>query len=101
MDMGLMGATVGTAIGLLGAVIGTYCGIKNTKTTAERSFVIKFVIGMWVGVILLIGLPGVLSLTGIIPKWTFWVTCPVFVILFVPTAFWANKRQAALRDETA
>jgi Ca2+/Na+ antiporter len=101
MDMGLIGATVGTVIGLLGAAIGIYFGIKGTKMPAERSFAIKYVIGGCVAWILLIGLPLVLSLIGIIPSGLSWATLTLFFILLVPAIFWGNRRQAALRGEKA
>lgn len=99
MDIGLIGAIFGTTIGVLGAAFGTYCGIKSTKTLAERKFVIKYAIGMWLAGILLMGLPIVLALIGIIPVWLYWVMWALFFILLVLSIFWVNKRQTALRDE--
>ncbi|MCP8312779.1 MAG: hypothetical protein H3Z53_00165 [archaeon] len=97
--IGLIGGMIGSAIGVLGGVIGTYFSIKNMKTPAERRFMVKYASGMWVALILLIGLPLVLSFVGVIPQWLYWVAFVLFFILFVPTVFWANKHQAALREE--
>ena len=97
--MGLVGSIVGSAIGILGGLIGTYFSIKNTKTPAERRFMVKMGIGIWVALLLLIGLPLVLALVGAIPKWLYWTMVAVFFILLVPTILWGNKHQAALREE--
>jgi hypothetical protein len=99
MDTNLIVAIGGSAIGLLGAAIGTYCSIKNTRTPAERRFVVMVCIAGWVMGILLIGLPLVLALVGAIPGWAYWVTLALFPILFVPTIRWANRRQASFRKE--
>jgi len=97
--IGLIGGIVGSAIGVFGAFIGTYFSIKNRRTSAERRFVVKCALGMWVSEILLIVLPLALSLIGVIPQWFYSVTYASFFILLVPTIHWANKHQVALRKE--
>ena len=97
--VGLIGGIVGSAIGVLGAFIGTYFSIKNTRTSAERRFIVKCAIGMWVSGILLIFLPLALSLIGVIPQWFYLVTDALFFILLVPTILWANKHLVTLRKE--
>lgn len=97
--IGLIGGIVGSAIGVLGGIIGTYFSIKNTRTSAERRFVVKCAIGMWVSGILLIVLPLALSLIGVIPKWFYLVTDALFFILLVPTILWVNKHLVTLRKE--
>ena len=39
--LGLGGGSVGSVLNLLGGAIGTYCGIRNTRTVAERRFMIR------------------------------------------------------------
>lgn len=101
MDTGSIGAIIGPAVGLLGAGFGSYCGIKGTKTPAERRFVVRCAIAMWIAGSLLIGLPLLLSLIDIIPVWSYWMAFALFFILLVPAIFWMNKRQATLRGEEA
>jgi len=95
--IGLIGGIIGSAIGVSGAIIGTYFSIKNTKTTAERGFAVKCALGAWIASILLIVLPLALWLVGLIPQWLYWVSYTLFYILLVPTIFWMEKRQVALR----
>ncbi|MDH5664028.1 MAG: hypothetical protein OEY90_06145 [Candidatus Bathyarchaeota archaeon] len=97
--VGLIGGIVGSAIGVLGGVIGTYFSIKNTKTAAERRFAVKCAFGVWVAGTLLIVLPLVLLLPGLIPQWLYWAAYISFYIFLVPTIFWAEKHQIALRKE--
>jgi Ca2+/Na+ antiporter len=99
MDINLMVAIGGSAIGLLGAAIGTYFSIKSTRTPAERRFVVKVSIGVWVVGTLLMGLPLVLALAGIIQRWVFWAMFPLYFILLGLTMRWANRRQASFRKE--
>jgi len=98
--IGLLGGIAGSAIGVFGASIGTYFSIKNTRTSLERRFVVKCALGMWVSGILLIVLPLALSLTGVIPIWFYSITYALFFVVLVPTILWANKRQAALRENS-
>lgn len=48
MHPGLIGGIVGSSIGLIGGLIGTYMSIKNTRTQAERRFMIRASILMWI-----------------------------------------------------
>jgi hypothetical protein len=99
MDVNLIVAIGGSAFGLLCGALGNYFSIKSTKIPAERRFVVMVCIGGWVAGILLIGLPLVLALVGLIPRWVYWVTFALFFILYVPTRRWANRRQASFRKE--
>ncbi len=95
MNPGMMGV-IG---GLMGAVLGTYFSIKNTKTPAERRFMVKVSIGGWVMLFLLLGLLLPLSIVGVIPQWIVWLAFGLVLILVVPMALWVNKQQAKLREE--
>jgi Ca2+/Na+ antiporter len=97
--IGLIGGIVGSVIGILGGIIGTYFSVKITKTAAERRFVAKCALAVWVVGTVLIGLPLALWLVGAIPQWLYWVTFALFYVLLVPTIFWTNKHQVALRKE--
>lgn len=92
---------LGVLGGLAGGIYGTYCSIQNTKTPAERSFVLRYSIAVWLAVLLLIVLPLVLRFAGLIDMWLSWAAWALFFLLLVPSIFWANRRQAALRAEDA
>jgi len=69
---GLSGAVLGPLVGLLGGIFGLWMSIKHTKSPRERRFMVKTGIVAWSLLLLLIGLPLVLALTGVIPKWSYW-----------------------------
>ncbi len=94
---GILGGVLGTVIGIGGGVLGTYFSIKNTKTTAERRFMIRYAVAIWLAVVILIFVPITLSLLGVIPVWAQWAMFGLFYVLLMPSIGWANRRQAALR----
>lgn len=96
--IGLIGGIAGSVIGVLGGLFGTYRSVRNTTSPAERSFVIKAAIIMWALLLGLVGLPLVLSLTGIFPRWGYWPPFVLFFILLGPFIRETNKRQTALRE---
>jgi len=97
MHPGLIGGIAGSAIGIGGGIVGTYFSIKNTKTPAERRFVVQVAIATWAALILLLGLPLALSLAHVIPQWAYWITFCLFFVLLGPGINWMNKRQRKLR----
>jgi len=97
--IGWIGGLGGGAIGLLGGALGTYFSIKNTKTSAERSFVIKISIAIWAAVIVLVFLPLALAIAHLIPQWVCWACVAVFFVLLLPIILWGNRRQAELRKQ--
>ena len=97
MDAGAIGSYLGPIIGVLGGAFGTYCSVKNTEAPAERQFMVQFAVAVWVGVLLLAGLPLVLWRLGAIPGWSYWLSFGLFFVLLAPGIFYANKRQAQLR----
>ena len=97
-SIGLIGGIVGSVIGLIGGIYGTYVSIKNTKTPEEKSFMIKMSLFTWFSMIFLMGLPLILSLLGIIPKWSPFVGLSIFWCIMTPVIIWGNKRQAELRQ---
>lgn len=48
MDLGLIGGIVGSIIGLIGGCVGTYCGIKKTRGSRERAFMIRMSVFGWI-----------------------------------------------------
>lgn len=92
--IGLIGGIAGSVIGVLGGLFGTYRSVRNTTSPAERSFVIKAAIIMWALLLGLVGLPLVLSLTGIFPRWGYW---PPFVLFFILLGPFIRKRTSARR----
>jgi hypothetical protein len=93
MHPGWIGAIVGGALGLLGGVIGTYMSIKNTCTQAERKFIIRTSILMW------IGLGAFLALLFIIPMpYNFFLFAPYGIIMPL-TIRHLNKKQAEFRRQ--
>jgi len=95
--IGLIGGIAGSVIGLAGGIVGTYFSIKNTKTPAERRFVVQVAVATWAALILLLGLPLALSLAHVIPQWAYWITFGLFFVLLGPGINWMNKRQRELR----
>lgn len=97
-SIGLIGGIVGSVIGLMGGIFGTYVSIKNTKTPAEKSFMIKMSLFAWFSMIFLMGLPLVLSFMGVIPKWSPFVGLSIFWCIMTPVIIWSNKKQMELRQ---
>jgi Ca2+/Na+ antiporter len=94
---GVVGGVLGTVLGIGGGVLGTYCSVRNTKTAAERRFMIRYSVVIWLAVISLVLLPVALSQFGLTPVWLPWVLTALFFVLLVPSIGWANRRQSALR----
>jgi len=95
--IGLIGGIGGSVIGLMGGAAGRYFSIRNTKTPAERAFMVKVSVAAWLGLCILVILPLALSMSGIIPRWAYWACFALCFVLLGPGIRWANKRQAELR----
>jgi RNA polymerase sigma factor (sigma-70 family) len=96
---GLAGAVLGPLLGLLGGVIGTWASISNTNSARERRFMIRMSILFWLSLLLMIGLPFVLALTGMIPKWCYWMPFALFFVLLIPAIVLGNRRQRQIQIE--
>ena len=48
MNIGLIGAIVGSAVGVAGGLFGTYCSYRRAKSAREQRFVIWASIGIFV-----------------------------------------------------
>ncbi|HWY74447.1 MAG TPA: hypothetical protein VN281_02460 [Verrucomicrobiae bacterium] len=55
MDLGIIGALVGTIIGVLGGIIGTYVSIRNARLKSERRYMIWCAVGFTLGIGLFLG----------------------------------------------
>ena len=97
MDLGNLGPVLGPILGALGGAFGTYCSIKNTETPAERRFMVKASVLIWLSGFLLIGLPLVLWTLGVIPAWSYWLSFSLFFVLLLPMIHYLNRRQSQLR----
>jgi hypothetical protein len=93
---GIIGGVLATVLGIGGGVFGTFCSIRNTKSTMERRFTIRYAIAIWLAVIIPIWLPFSLNLSGVIPAWLQWASFALFFVLLVPSNGWANRRQTVL-----
>lgn len=96
---GLSGAVLGPVVGLLGGIFGTWMSIKHTKSPRERRFMVKIGIVVWLALLLFIGLPLVLALTGVIPKWAYWLSFAAFFALLLPLIIWSNAQQRQIQIE--
>src|SRR5687767_2483896 len=88
MHPGLIGGIVGSMIGLIGGILGTYASIRNTWSPQERSYMIRWACGFWIGVTLF------LTLLFLLPhpyRWWLWI--PYGIAL--PLAIRACNRGAA------
>jgi len=90
---------IGPIIGLAGGIYGTYRSITRTTSPAERSLMVRFSIGLWLALILLLGLPLVLVLTHVLPDWMRWPPFFIFFGLLGPVGKWVTTRQTAIRAE--
>lgn len=56
-------------------------------------------VACWIGLVLLIAVPLLLTLAGVIPKWACWTFFTLFFILLVPSIVWGNARQKQIQIE--
>ena len=91
MHPGAIAGIIGSIVGVVGGIVGTYVGVRNTTSPQERRFVIRWAIGAWVAVALL--------LTGL-----FLLPHPYNALLWIPYSillFFSvramNRGQARLR----
>lgn len=89
----MIGGIIGGIIGILGGLAGTYCSVRNTKTPAERRFVIRMAVMCWAGITLFLL---ALFLLPVSIRWVLWTVYPLFLI---PWIIYMNRRQAELRRE--
>jgi len=91
MDNSIAGL-VGGILGCVGGAIGTYFSIRNTNTAAERRFMVRASVWIWLSVILYL-----VILFQIPPAWRWVLSIPYAVLLSIGASY-INRRQAALRE---
>lgn len=95
--IGLVGGIAGAVIGLLGGVVGTYFSIKNTRTQAERRFLIRCALAVWVLTLALIVAPLVLVILKMFPIWLYWTIWAVYMLTVQLSLPRLNRRANELR----
>ncbi len=100
-----LGVLIGPIIGLLGGLFGTWMSIKNTDSTRERKFMVRYAVVVWVMVCLFmaaLALASMLLRKRLDPPAFIVVESMmllVYVGLLVPVVIWGNRRQRAIRRE--
>lgn len=89
---GLIGGIAGGLAGLIGGVIGTFSSIRNTKSSRERSSMIKFSIICWVAIGVFLGLMWMLP-----SPYRFFLWIPYSILLPWGIAT-ANRNQRRIRE---
>ena len=92
MDTSLSPGLIGGCIGVLGGVVGTYFSIHNTKTPAERHFMVRAAIWTWLGV------SAFLAVLFILPVTWRWLAWPPYAIILPLAIRYMNRRQNAIRE---
>ncbi|PUB84710.1 MAG: hypothetical protein DBP02_07770 [gamma proteobacterium symbiont of Ctena orbiculata] len=54
--VGFIGGAFGAVIGIIGGIVGTYFSIKNTNSQAEKNFMIRVSIFVWIAIIIFLAL---------------------------------------------
>ena len=90
--LGWGGAIIGSVIGVLGGVLGTWVSIHNTRTQAERTFMIRCAAGCWLAVGVFVA---AMILTPPPYRWYLWIPYVLAMLIGIP---WMNRVQARLRD---
>ncbi len=96
--IGLVGGIVGSVVGVLGGVIGTYFGIKNTRTPAERRFMIRCALAGWILTLALIVAPLILLIFSSFPRWLYWCLWAVYMLIVQLSIPRLNRRANELRE---
>lgn len=93
MNAAWIGGIVGSLIGIAGGLFGTYCGIRNTRSPRERSFMVRSAAVCWGGVLLF------LALLFVLPnpyRWFLWIP---YAILLPLGIVHGNRTQQRIRRE--
>lgn len=99
---GLMGGILGSLIGVAGGAFGTFMSIRNTKSPAERAFMIKcsiwawIIVTVWVGLYLYVAFCQHDLFQSIRFQVAYWTIHATTLALVIP---WANRRAAELRNQ--
>jgi len=87
---------LGCLLGLAGGIIGTYFSIKNTTFPRERSFMIKYAIGIWATLLVF------LVLLFVLPRpYNFMMWIPYGVLLPMVILYGNMKQEKIKKEEEA
>ena len=93
MDIPIAAASyAGAVMGVLGGIVGAYVSIRNTKTAAERRFMVRASIWAWIGI------SAFLVVLFLLPspwRWLIWVPYAILLPLGIR---YVNRRQTAIRQ---
>jgi len=92
MHPGWIGGIIGGIIGLAGGIIGTWFSIKNTKGPAEKAFMIRMAVYIWILLLLFL-----LLLLWLPRPYNFLVWIPYSIILPFGIRY-INKRQLEIQQ---
>jgi hypothetical protein len=93
MNIGFVGAIIGSFFGIAGGLIGTCFSIKNTKGPLERVFMIRSSITCWIGV-------GVfLAVLFFVPQARTWIWIPYGIMLPLAIRYMNAKQKVIRREE--
>jgi hypothetical protein len=90
--VGLVGGAIGGLVGLMGGMIGTYFSVKNTRTSAERRFMLKCAAACWVLTLLLIVAPLPLVMWKVLPNWAYWIGWSAYMAVVLGLLPRLNRR---------
>lgn len=89
------GGILGSCIGILGGIFGTWASIRHTHSQAERAFMIRCALGIWLLV------AAFLAGLFLIPSpfnYLLWIPYPILLVVGIR---WMNARLAELRRSEA
>jgi len=92
MNIGLMGAIVGSAVGVAGGLFGTYCSYRRAKSSRERRFVILASIAISVYV------SSFLAVLFLFPQTRPMIFIP-YVFILVAGIGYLNRQQSKIQRE--
>jgi hypothetical protein len=92
MNIGPIGAIVGSAVGVAGGLFGTYCSYRRAKSARERRFVIlaSIAISVYVG--------SFLAVLFLFPKTRPMIFIP-YVFILVAGIGYLNRQQSKIQRE--
>ncbi|PUB91294.1 MAG: hypothetical protein DBP01_03100 [gamma proteobacterium symbiont of Ctena orbiculata] len=90
--VGFIGGAFGAVIGIIGGIVGTYFSIKNTNSQAEKNFMIRVSIFVWIAIIIF------LALLLLLPKPYNFFMWGIYGVLFSVSVHYINKKINTIRE---
>ncbi len=78
--VGLIGGITGAVVGCLGGALGTYLGIRSARSRAERRFLFRWSVLLWLAIIVF------LAALWLIPtpyRFFLWIPYPFLLLWFI------------------